>query len=409
MVRQYIGARYVPKFYENSSGTAEWRSGVIYEPLTIVTYNGNSYTSKKAVPAEIGDPSSNPAYWAATGVYNEQVETLRQEVETVKNEIDDINASTLHPKTVIVTDSYGSSAFAGIRNYCEVFRSIGGYTIGENFDYSHLDGAGFVSNGRLYTTPLTDLYNRLGGDMAPEKIERVIIAGGCNDARITVSNILTGMHDTISQAKTYFPNAKIYVACIGGLKNERQNLYRNAVTAYARCAAYGARFLPNVEFVMMNDAFFQADGIHPNQSGMNAIGTALLDALDKGYTDIPLRETGSITLDSAWTAGTASFTVEAYNNDIDFMVKTGSPLACESRTVSGNLVIGTLENNLLTGDQDLVFPVFALVGATGGNRAYNTYGIILNKVLYVVIPTAIEGFTNFIIYRSWSSLIRGLC
>lgn len=86
-LHQYIGARYVPKFYENSQNTNEWRAGVIYEPLTIVSWNGNSYTSKKVVPANIGDPSSNPEYWAATGLYNTQVEELRQEVEALKEEM----------------------------------------------------------------------------------------------------------------------------------------------------------------------------------------------------------------------------------------------------------------------------------------------------------------------------------
>lgn len=84
---QYIGARYVPKFYENSDMTAEWRSGVSYEPLTIVTYNGNSYTSKRPVPAEIGNPSENPIYWAQTGIYNEQVEEYRAEVEALAEDV----------------------------------------------------------------------------------------------------------------------------------------------------------------------------------------------------------------------------------------------------------------------------------------------------------------------------------
>lgn len=80
-VRQYIGARYVPKFYENADNTAEWRSGVAYEPLTIVTYNGNSYTSKIEVPASVGNPSANPSYWISTGIYNEQIEQYRQLAE----------------------------------------------------------------------------------------------------------------------------------------------------------------------------------------------------------------------------------------------------------------------------------------------------------------------------------------
>lgn len=89
-LHQYIGARYVPKFYENSLGSAEWQSGVIYEPLTIVTYNNNSYTSKKAVPATVGDPSSNPEYWVATGVFNEQLSALSSAVSALSGRVDDI-------------------------------------------------------------------------------------------------------------------------------------------------------------------------------------------------------------------------------------------------------------------------------------------------------------------------------
>ena len=40
-VRQYVGARYVPVF----ANPLEWSDTREYEPLTIVTYQGNSYTS----------------------------------------------------------------------------------------------------------------------------------------------------------------------------------------------------------------------------------------------------------------------------------------------------------------------------------------------------------------------------
>ncbi len=87
--RQYIGARYVPKFYDYN-GSPEWRVGVAYENLTIVTRNGNSYTSKKPVPSNIGEPEYNTEYWVATGLYNEQVEAYRQlalEIEDKVNEL----------------------------------------------------------------------------------------------------------------------------------------------------------------------------------------------------------------------------------------------------------------------------------------------------------------------------------
>ena len=90
-VRQYIGARYVPKFFD-WDGSPEWRSGVAYEALTIVTRNGNSYTSKIPVPSNIGAPESNPEYWVSTGVYNAQIESYRELAEHVADTLDDFMA-----------------------------------------------------------------------------------------------------------------------------------------------------------------------------------------------------------------------------------------------------------------------------------------------------------------------------
>jgi hypothetical protein len=71
---QYIGARYVPLFAD----PIEWDKTQQYEPLTIVTNNGNSYTSRQFVPA--GIEITNDAFWALTGNFNAQVEQYRKEV-----------------------------------------------------------------------------------------------------------------------------------------------------------------------------------------------------------------------------------------------------------------------------------------------------------------------------------------
>lgn len=71
---QYIGARYVPLFAE----PIEWDKTKQYEPLTIVSANGNSYTSRQFVPA--GIEITNDAFWALTGNFNAQVEQYRKEV-----------------------------------------------------------------------------------------------------------------------------------------------------------------------------------------------------------------------------------------------------------------------------------------------------------------------------------------
>lgn len=71
---QYIGARYVPLFAE----PIEWDKTKQYEPLTIVSANGNSYTSRQFVPS--GIEITNDAFWAMTGNYNAQIEQYRKEV-----------------------------------------------------------------------------------------------------------------------------------------------------------------------------------------------------------------------------------------------------------------------------------------------------------------------------------------
>lgn len=80
-VTQYIGARYVPIIAD----PFEWDSTRTYEPLTIVSHNGNSYTSRQYVPA--GIDISNSSYWALTGNYNAQIEQYRTEVQNFDGRI----------------------------------------------------------------------------------------------------------------------------------------------------------------------------------------------------------------------------------------------------------------------------------------------------------------------------------
>lgn len=87
-VRQYVGARYVPVF----ANPLEWSDTREYEPLTIVTHQGNSFTSMQSVPT--GIDIDNTEYWAITGNYNAQVEAYRKEVAQYDGRITD-NANNI--------------------------------------------------------------------------------------------------------------------------------------------------------------------------------------------------------------------------------------------------------------------------------------------------------------------------
>ena len=69
---KYVGHRYVPKL------DGEWDNSKSYESLTIVQYQGASYTSRQNVP--VGVEITNEDFWVLTGNYNAQVESYRQEV-----------------------------------------------------------------------------------------------------------------------------------------------------------------------------------------------------------------------------------------------------------------------------------------------------------------------------------------
>ena len=105
---QYIGARYVPEVFKNpDDGSAAWKSGVSYENLIIVTYLDDSYTSRKPVPSSVGDPASNPDYWAKTGDFNAALTSLSNRMTTAENNISDmLSGCYLAGKNVVV---YGDS------------------------------------------------------------------------------------------------------------------------------------------------------------------------------------------------------------------------------------------------------------------------------------------------------------
>lgn len=77
--RQYVGARYVPKM------SGEWNKALSYEALCVVTYMGNSFTSKIPVPPNID--IKNESYWVNTGNYNAQVDGYRNDVKKLESKI----------------------------------------------------------------------------------------------------------------------------------------------------------------------------------------------------------------------------------------------------------------------------------------------------------------------------------
>ena len=79
----YVGHRYVPKIM------GDWDNTQLYEPLSVVSYQGASYTSRQYVPT--GIEITNEDFWVLSGNYNAQVEQYRQDVRNLENNVDNLN------------------------------------------------------------------------------------------------------------------------------------------------------------------------------------------------------------------------------------------------------------------------------------------------------------------------------
>ena len=77
----YVGQRYVPKVM------GQWDITQNYEGLSIVIHQGDSYTSKKHVPA--GIEIDNEEFWVITGNYNAQIADYQNRVSIVEDKIDE--------------------------------------------------------------------------------------------------------------------------------------------------------------------------------------------------------------------------------------------------------------------------------------------------------------------------------
>lgn len=302
-IRQYIGARYVIKIYQNSTdpSSAEWEQGT-FEPFVLVTWQNSSYLSKKAVPGNIGNPADNPNYWVVTGAYNGQIAALQNQINTinntdlpniesaiqaVKDTVDDIAYTKLKGRRiVIITDSYGEVN----GNFIEQMQAACPELItNDNFFAFAYGGAGFVSsNGAGW-----DWQSKFvtSGDIdtvtSPDTITDIMVLGGSNDrgADVSMSAIKTAAHTFYDSLVAKFPNAVIYVGYIGYSTNYlAQNYAPQVKQAYQECGFYGYRPIAHANSWLHYTGYI-TDNVHPNPNGSKLIANGVLNVLLGGGED----------------------------------------------------------------------------------------------------------------------------
>ena len=297
-VRQYVGARYVPLF----ANPLEWSDTREYEPLTIVTYQGNSYTSMQYVPTNIS--ITDTAYWALTGNFNAQMEAYRAEVRAFDDRIN-ANAAAINANAAAInanTAAINSNAAAINSNAAAIAQENAYRTTNVMLAFGDSYGVDTISQGPVWCEitanklQATELHNYcVGGatfnttkeknffvqvDKAiseiknPEYVKYVGIVGGTNDGSNSIADAIVSLVAKINSA---FPNAVIGI----GLNASKQDILSYGAKQ-KRIAALNLNgnfdtpvFIDSVVYTQLANGCMMDDNIHPTAKGSNRIGTLM--------------------------------------------------------------------------------------------------------------------------------------
>lgn len=275
-IRQYIGARYVIKIYENSQNpnSAEWEPGVEFEPLTMVTFNNNSYISRKRVPTTVGNPTTAPVYWAQTGYYNGQIAALQNEIDAISALTDEMfekfgDGVNYDINTVMV--NYPNDTYTT--------------TISGDANYKNLQGVTFNNNARVYAM--------------------VILKDNTDGMIVIVDEDLTTVINRKTYTNTighgnqicYNPATDRYLLCPSGPESDILEIDANTLSVVARHEPIGyhndqAERLAGITYDADNDVYYCStwNGIYKFDSSFTEIDYYAIPYMDY-LKDIPLGAT----------------------------------------------------------------------------------------------------------------------
>lgn len=395
--RQYVGARYVPKFFSGVNGSTEWVQGVQYEPLTIVTFLGNSYTSKKPVPTNVGNPAQNPLYWANTGNYNAQIAELSAQLAVTSSSVDELNAKFYTQNSPInrvvsnpclfISDSYG---FQGNINpaWTTYAEQILDWKQG-CFNYNAYNGAGF-SNGS-FLLAMTNWKN--DNPIIAPKIKRIIVVGGLNDGSATAQQLDTGMSNFFNYAKQNFPDALLTYIFVG---NRLSSSYPNSDGSSEKNMLEGVKNYSRDKFRELGGTFFDVSGtlytkdlfasdeIHPNDAGAMRVASVVCDICQGG---------NGLTCEVINVGNNNMYVVE--NNMVHCEVAVTATIDTSTPT---DTVLSTINGFPVYSTSNRVFPVF-FKSSSGQSHIFEGY--IRNKN-FTVSPYAlnpqVQGGTFYMVF-----------
>lgn len=326
-VRQYIGARYVTKIYQNSqdANSAEWEAGVAYEPLTLVTYNNSSYLSRTQVPATAGNPATAVTYWAITGFYNGQIANLQDQIDAINVTINDINDELINQKdkpqdmhVVLIGDSYGDDTtdWAHLIENMDVFRQVD-VICGGGWGFTGKEGAQEGTTGptlewlthfRSFVESKTQEYL--------DDIDTVFIMGGFNEIYSDKSVILTHMREFFDYAHQHVKASYQLMECgwcddslsfrtpqgLFSSEDVRTAITTKVIPMYAECPKYGCIYVGTmIPYLHNYSGSWDTSHYHPTQDAEVIMANVVINKLLDGEYLYQERQFQKIKVDNVET------------------------------------------------------------------------------------------------------------
>lgn len=212
MKNVYVGARYVPL------PCGEWDKTKQYENLSIVSYQGDTYTSRKITP--IGIDIANTEYWIKTASFNQQLELYKTEVENIKGDYEKNISEQIETATEDIKNNLSilnTTFYNALKNLYDTTDEFTIKLLGDSITCGN-GGTGYAVDGKLIYdtfyqntkgfcwanelksilekkynctvnnygcggTTSTDLYNHLD-DLVENDDDIVIVSIGTNNRRI---------------------------------------------------------------------------------------------------------------------------------------------------------------------------------------------------------------------------------
>ena len=329
-MRQYIGARYMPKFMGTYDPTTN------YEALSVVDNGmGTSYVANQNTPA--GTPLTDTTHWAIYGATNGAIINLQNQIDAITSDIQTLTKKDLNSRHFLfVGDSYGDES----GEWADLVISYLGLTHAIKLC---VGGASFRASDQTYNF-LTQIQGYTGDK---NLITDIVVCGGLNDS---ISDDPSAYTDTISgmiafntYVKTNYPNANVSLGYIGnGSDRDAQGLIGSRVYAarnvcrrvyYNRAALLGWSILYNVEYTLCSYlGSLGSDGVHPSSSGSSALCTSIAQAIKNGMCDVIYPES---TLNPSGAIGSVS------NGDIKYKM-CNDKATISSRTFTILTNVGTV-------------------------------------------------------------------